>query len=275
MRIKNVEIRTKPSSPERQKHLMGAPQAVIALALDHPDGHVIPFHWHSRAQLLYASAGVMTVTTGSGVWVLPPLRAMWVPALTEHQIRASGHLSMRTLYIKPDAVRDFPPSCRIVSVSALLRELIVYSTTLSRFYEPGSHAGRIMSLILDLIRFRDPVPLDLPIPRDPRLRKIFDQMSGHPDDGRTIEEWGARVGATGRTLSRLFRAETGMTFHQWRQQLRLLAAMRLLGQGQPVTNIALDVGYSSLSAFVSVFRKALGVTPGRYFRSDTAELSGG
>ena len=104
---------------------MGAPQAVIALALDHPDGHVIPFHWHSRAQLLYASAGVMTVTTGSGVWVLPPLRAMWVPALTEHQIRASGHLSMRTLYIKPDAVRDFPPSCRMVSVSALLRELIV------------------------------------------------------------------------------------------------------------------------------------------------------
>jgi AraC-like DNA-binding protein/mannose-6-phosphate isomerase-like protein (cupin superfamily) len=274
MRIRNVEIRTKPSSPERQKHLMGAPQAVIALALDHPDGHVIPFHWHSRAQLLYASAGVMTVTTGSGVWVLPPLRAMWVPALTEHQIRASGHLSMRTLYIKPDAVRDFPPSCRIVSVSALLRELIVYSTTLSRFYEPGGHAGRIMSLILDLIRFRDPVPLDLPIPRDPRLRKIFDQMSGHPDDGRTIEEWGARVGATGRTLSRLFRAETGMSFHQWRQQLRLLAAMRLLGQGEPVTNIALDVGYSSLSAFVSVFRKALGVTPGRYFRSDTAARSG-
>ena len=191
---------------------MDAPQAVIALALDHPDGHVIPFHWHSRAQLLYASTGVMTVTTGSGVWVLPPLRAMWVPALTEHQIRASGRLSMRTLYIKPDAVRDFPPSCRIVSVSPLLRELIVYSTTLSRFYEPGSHAGRIMSLILDLIRFRDPVPLDLPIPRDPRLRKIFDQMSGHPADGRTIEEWGARVGATGRTLSRLFRAETGMTF---------------------------------------------------------------
>ena len=88
---------------------MDAPQAVIALALDHPDGHVIPFHWHSRAQLLYASTGVMTVTTGSGVWVLPPLRAMWIPAFTEHQIRASGHLSMRTLYIKPDAVRDFPP----------------------------------------------------------------------------------------------------------------------------------------------------------------------
>lgn len=254
---------------------MGAPQAVIALALDHPDGHVIPFHWHSRAQLLYASAGVMTVTTGSGVWVLPPLRAMWIPALTEHQIRASGHLSMRTLYIKPDAVLAFPPFCRIVSVPSLLRELIVYSTTLPRFYDPGSHAERVMKLILDLIRFSDPAPLDLPIPRDPRLRKIFDLLSGQPADGRTLEEWGLRVGATGRTLSRLFRAETGMSFHQWRQQLRLLEALRLLGRGEPVTNIALDVGYNSLSAFVSVFRNALGVTPGRYFRNHAADPSGG
>jgi AraC-like DNA-binding protein len=274
MKIRNVEKRTKRSSPERQKQLMGAPQAVIALALDHTDGHVIPLHWHSRAQLLYASTGVMTVTTGSGVWVLPPLRAMWVPAFTEHRIRASGYLSMRTLYIKPEAAVKFPPACRIVSVSPLLRELIVYSTTLPRLYEPDSLAGRIMTLILDLIRFRDTVPLDLPIPRDPRLRIIFDLLSGHPADGRTIEEWGTRVGATGRTLSRLFRAETGITFHQWRQQLRLLEALRLLGRGEPVTNIALDVGYNSLSAFVSVFRKALGVTPGRYFRNDAVSPPG-
>lgn len=248
---------------------MSAPQAVIALALDEPDGHRIPLHWHSRAQLLYASEGVMTVTTDSGVWVLPPLRAMWIPAFTEHHIRASGHLSMRTLYIRPDAVPDFPPSCRIVSVSPLLRELLVYSTTLPRHYDPGSHAERVMGLILDLIRFSDPVPLDLPIPRDPRLRKIFDRLMSVPAEGRTLEQWGRRVGATGRTLSRLFRAETGMSFHQWRQQLRLLQALRLLGRGDPITNVALDVGYSSLSAFVSVFRQTLGVTPGRYFRNDS------
>ena len=248
---------------------MEAPQAVIALALDEPDGHRIPLHWHSRAQLLYASEGVMTVTTDSGVWVLPPLRAMWIPAFTEHHIRASGRLSMRTLYIRPDAVRDFPPSCRIVSVSPLLRELLVYSTTLPRDYGPGSHAGRVMGVILDLIRFSDPVPLDLPIPRDPRLRKIFDRLMNVPAEGRTLEQWGRRVGATGRTLSRLFRAETGMSFHQWRQQLRLLQALRLLGRGDPITSVALDVGYGSLSAFVSVFRKTLGVTPGRYFRSDS------
>ncbi|HET6489305.1 MAG TPA: helix-turn-helix transcriptional regulator [Syntrophales bacterium] len=249
---------------------MNAPQAVIALALDHPDGHVIPFHWHSRAQLLYASTGVMTVTTGSGVWVLPPLRAMWIPAFTEHSIRTSGHLSMRTLYLKPDAARNLPSACRIVSVCPLLRELIVFSTTLPRFYEPGSLAGRTMALIVDLLEFRDTVPLDLPIPRDPRLRKIFDLLSVQPADGRTVEDWGVRVGASGRTLSRLFRSETGMSFHQWRQQLRLLEATRLLGQGESVTNIALDVGYNSLSAFVSVFRRTLGVTPGRYFRGDSA-----
>ncbi len=254
---------------------MGAPQDVIALALDRPDGHRIPLHWHSRAQLLYASAGVMTVTTASGVWVLPPLRAMWIPARTEHHIRASGPLSMRTLYIRPGAARGFPPSCRIVSVSPLLRELIVYSTTLPRLYDSGSHAERVMMLILELIRFSDPVPLDLPIPRDRRLRTIFDELSANPSDGRTLEQWGLRVGATGRTLSRLFRAETGMSFHPWRQQLRLLEALRLLGRGDPITNIAIDVGYSSLSAFVSVFRKSLGVTPGKYFRDEASAFSGG
>jgi AraC-like DNA-binding protein len=169
-----------------------------------------------------------------------------------------------------DAARNLPSACRIVSVSPLLRELIVFSTTLPRFYEPGSLAGRTMALIVDLLEFRDTVPLDLPIPRDPRLRKIFDLLSGQPADGRTVEDWGVRVGASGRTLSRLFRSETGMSFHQWRQQLRLLEATRLLGQGESVTNIALDVGYSSLSAFVSVFRKTLGVTPGRYFRGECA-----
>lgn len=275
MKTRNVENRTKPRSPERQKYLMNAPQAVIALALDEPDGHRIPLHWHSRAQLLYASEGVMTVTTASGVWVLPPLRAMWVPAFTEHHIRASGHLSMRTLYIRPDAARNFPTACRIVSVSPLLRELIVYSTTLPRFYEAGGHAEHVMRLILELIRFSDPAPLDLPIPRDARLRKIYDRLASYPSESRTLEQWGVRVGATGRTLSRLFRAETGMSFHQWRQQLRLLEALRLLGRGEPITNVALDVGYSSLSAFVSVFRKTLGVTPGRYFRNERSAPAGG
>jgi AraC-like DNA-binding protein len=216
----------------------------------------------------------MTVTTVGGVWVPPPLRAMWIPAFAEHRIRASGHLSMRTLYIKPEASRDFPPSCRVVSVSPLLRELIVYSATLPRFYEPGSHGERVMRLILDLVRFSDPFPLDLPIPRDARLRRMFDELSAHPAECRTLEEWGLRVGATGRTLSRLFRAEMGMSFHQWRQQLRLLEALRLLGREESITNVALDVGYSSLSAFVSVFRKALGVTPGRYFLSITSASFG-
>jgi AraC-like DNA-binding protein/quercetin dioxygenase-like cupin family protein len=275
MKKKNVEKRTRQFPPERQKQLMGAPQAVIALALDYPDGHEIPLHWHSRGQFLYASTGVMTVTTGGGVWVLPPLRAMWIPAFTEHRIRAAGHLAMRTLYIKPESAADFPLECRIVPVSTLLRELVVYSTTLPRFYEPGSHAEHVLTLVLELMQFRDTIPLDLSIPRDPRLRKIFDQLSADPSDGRTMEEWGMRVGATGRTLSRLFRAETGMSFHQWRQQLRLLEATRLLGQGEPVTNIALDVGYNSLSAFVSVFRRALGVTPGRYFRNDAVSSPGG
>jgi AraC-like DNA-binding protein len=247
------------------KDITRVPRPIVAMAKEFPTGHLIPFHQHSRSQLLYASSGVMTVETSSGIWVVPPLRAVWIPAHTRHQIDVSGDLSMRTLYIDPAFFSGPSDSCCVISVSPLLKELILYAMGQPRLYPLNGPEDRLLHVILDQIRNMRTAPLELPIPEDYRLKKIYKDLSTDPGDSRTLEEWGKTVGATRRTLTRLFRTEIGMSFGQWRQQLRILEALRRLGMKEPVTTVAMDLGYDSPSAFISMFKKALGNTPGQYF----------
>ena len=140
------------------------------------------------------------------------------------------------------------------------------SETLPRLYDLSGSDARVMSVILDQIQNLPVTPLDLRIPRDPRLIKIYQALADNPSDNRSLEDWGRKVGACSRTLTRLFQAETGMSFRQWWQQYRILEALKRLGQREPVTKIALDLGYDSPSAFICMFKKALGKTPGQYFK---------
>ena len=244
------------------------PRPVVALATDYPAGHVIAPHRHRRAQLVHAAAGVMAVSTESGTWVVPPRRAVLVPALTEHSIRTHGRVAMRTLYIDPDAAPWLPRECRVVGVPPLLRELILEAMRAPPLYPENGPETRLMAVILDRIRALRVAPLHLPLPADRRLRRLTGAIAEAPGDNRTLNEWAAVAGASSRTLARLFVAETGMTFGQWRQQARLLAALTRLAGGQPVTTVAFDLGYDSPSAFIAMFKRALGETPGRYFSAD-------
>ena len=247
------------------QNIMKIPRPIVGMAKEYPSGDLIEAHQHIRSQLLYASAGVMTVTTDDGIWVVPPFRAVWIPAATEHQIKASGKLSMRTLYIDPSYCAGTPKHCCVVTVSPLLRELILHAVKMAVPYPLDSPEERIMIVILDQIRDLDIKPLSLPIPKESRLKAIFIQLSKNPGDQRTLEEWGKKVGATRRTLTRLFHSELGMSFGRWRQQIRILESLRRLATDDPVITIATDLGYDSPSAFISMFKKALGKTPGQYF----------
>lgn len=242
------------------------PRPIVAVAKEFASGHLIPLHQHSRSQFLYASSGVMTVKTNIGIWVVPPLRAVWIPANTLHEIEVSGHLSMRTLYIDPKTFSGPSKECCVVAVSPLLRELVLYAITLPQLYPLGGQEERLLTVMLDQISSVNVASLELQIPEDQRLRKIYDLLSSNPGDSRTLDEWGKTVGATGRTLARIFRQETGMSFGQWRQQIRILEALRRLGMSEPVTSVAIELGYDSPSAFISMFKKTLGETPGRYFK---------
>lgn len=242
------------------------PRPIVAVAKEFPPGQVIPSHQHSRSQFLYASSGVMTVKTDKGIWVVPPLRAVWIPAGTHHGIEVSGHLSMRTLYIEPETFSGPSQECCVIAVTPLLRELVLYAVNLPHRYPLGGEEERLLTVMLDQISRVDMASLELPIPEDPRLRKIYDHLSADPGDNRTLVDWGTTIGATGRTLARRFRLETGMSFGQWRQQMRIMEALRRLGMKEPVTTVAIELGYDSPSAFISMFKRTLGQTPGRYFK---------
>ncbi len=222
-------------------------------------------HSHYRAQLVHAASGVLTIATAMGIWVTPPHQGLWVPSGVEHHVRVYGPYTLKNLFILPGAAPWMPRECRVVPMSPLLRELVIHACGFARDYAPDGPEARIMTVILDQMRTATAAPLHLPMPSDPRLAAVCARLLENPADRSTLPELAARAGAADRTLLRLFLKETGLSFRVWRRQARLLAALRMLASGEPVSGVALDLGYESQSAFIAMFRRALGVTPGRYF----------
>jgi len=240
--------------------------AITSHTRDYPAGDIVPLHFHDRDQLVYASRGVMTVNTGSGTWVVPPHRAVWIPAKMPHTITMSGVVAMRTLYLKPRLAKGPPRDCCVINVSALLRELILHACTVRTLKASVKWQAHLVAVILHQLERVHTVPLQLPHLSDPRLVRIADILMRDPRDARTLAQLCKETGAGKRSVERLFQQEIGMTFGKWRQQLRLMQGMRLLAEGAKVTHAALEAGYGTASAFTSMFRKALGVTPRSYFR---------
>lgn len=255
---------------DQLEQLESLPQTVVAHGRDLNRGDRLAFHTHRRAQLVYASNGVMTVTTRAAAYLVPPMRAVWMPGGVEHQIDAHSAVNMRTLYIEPAATSSLPVDVCVLNVTPLLRELIIAAVSNGIHVDNNSPAARIMPVILDQIQAQPVASLALPIPVDARLRRLTQALIDNPAERRNLAEWSKVVGASKRTLSRLFPEQTGMTFRAWRQQRRLLRALELLSPNVTVTSIALEVGYDNSSAFISMFRRCLGTTPLQYLR-DTAD----
>jgi len=246
----------------------GRPLAEIAsVSADLKDGHVIPEHSHPEDQLLFASRGVMTLRTKQGVWVVPPLRAVWIPANTPHSVATSGPVTMRTLYFLPWLCRALGGKCLVMNVSPLLKELILHACQFARLSKKVAAERRIVEIIVDLLKVVESIPLQLPQPADARAKRVADAMFASPGEQRSLEKLCKNCGASKRTIQRLFLEQTEMTFGKWRQQLRLLHGLQALAAGEKVTAAALDAGYNSTSAFIAMFRKQLGTTPARYLRN--------
>jgi len=235
---------------------------------DYPPGRVVPLHFHDRDQLVYASRGVMTVRTDGGTWVVPTHRAVWIPAGVPHTITMSGTVAMRTLYPKPRLATTLPRGCSVVQVSPLLKELILHACTLASLDKKIPWQGHLVQVIVHQLEAIRMVPLQLPNPSDPRAFRVATMLLENPGDRRALRALCKAAGTSKRTVERLFQDDIGMTFGKWRQQLRLMQAMRLLAEGAKVTHAALDSGYSTPSAFISMFRKTLGTTPTLYFKTD-------
>lgn len=229
------------------------------------NGYVSAAHDHVWHQLSYASAGVLRVATTTSTWVVPPNRAVWIPAGVEHSEEMRGQGTMRSLYFANAIARALPLHCAVMNVPALLHELILEATEHGVLDAAVPAQRRLAQVIVDRLTLLEPMPSqNLPMPRDARALAIAQRLLKAPANDDDLAMLARRAGASTRTAQRLFAAETGMSFARWRQRLRLLSAVERLGRGGSVTDAAFDVGYASVSAFVSAFAREFGVTPGRF-----------
>ncbi|WP_413731595.1 AraC family transcriptional regulator [Sodalis sp. RH20] len=239
---------------------------VVAIGTDYPRGFFLPAHRHRRAQLLYGASGVMHVRTRTGSWIVPPQHAVWVPPEMEHSVRFEG-VSTRSLYIEPESVRPLfaIDRCRIVTVSPLLRQLLIEAVAVTPLYDPAGRDGQLINLLLHELALMPGVPFDIPLPEDARLLALCRQFLEHPTIHQPPEEWAARFFMSISTFRRFFRQQTGMACAQWRRRACVVLALARLADGEPVTAIAFDLGYESSAAFATMFRRELGHAPSIYF----------
>ena len=241
------------------------PNRPVSFTVRHcKDLTVVPWHHHNHPQLLYTTTGFLQVRTDGGTWVVPNGQAFWLPPGVPHEVKTNGIVAMNSLFFNNVSGPEFLDVCCVVTISPLLRELILYATR-SLDTLDGAATERLISVILDQVKHLPAEPLFLPMTRDPRLQPIIDRLLADPSDSRPLSYWADEVGSCSRTLSRLFILQTGLTFGRWRERSRILAALKGLSERRSVTELSYELGYQSQSAFISMFKRTTGRTPGKFF----------
>lgn len=239
---------------------------VRSLAATFRTGALVGQHRHDWGQLLFAKTGLMRVRTEQSVWLIPPTRAIWIPRGVVHGISISGEVAMRTLYIAPARAAPLPGDITVLEVQPLLRELILHILHIGMLSPDRPEHDRLAGLLVDLLLDAGRQDLALPLPSDARALRLADHFQNQPGDERELADIASLAGASLRTLQRIFPRDTGLTIEAWRQKARLLHAIDRLSAGAGVTEVALDCGYQSPSAFITAFNRQFGTTPGRYLR---------
>lgn len=228
-------------------------------------------HHHKKSQILLVQRGALSCEVEGGLWVVPPRSALWIPGGMQHAIKMTGALEGYGAFIAPDVDPRLPTTCCAVSVTPLMREILFRAAALPLLYKEGGPNSRILAVLLDELAAATVEDLHLPMPTDPRLRRIVGLMMASPENRGSLDAWAHKAGMSTRTLGRIISRETGMSFGRWRQQLAVVLAVKWLAGGASIQQVTSDLGYESVPSFVTMFRKALGVSPGRYM----AERYGG
>lgn len=254
----------------RSDEVLSNDRPVVALRDEYPAGFVDVMHSHDHVQILYASSGVMAVRTREVSFVIPPQRAVWLPAGMEHEVACRGPVSLRTLYLRPGG-EHARAACRVFEVSNLLRALILEVVEFPPLYDLEGREGTIIALLLDEIARMPNAPYQVVMPADRRLLRVCNAILANPSDPRDLDDWAKIAGMGRRTLTRSFKHETGMGLAVWRQQVRLMEALSLLAAGASITQVAFEVGYESTSGFASMFRRTFGSAPSQYLSAASHE----
>lgn len=237
---------------------------VVALGNDYVQGFILPPHQHRRAQLLYGATGLMHVSTCDGEWVIPPQHAVWIPPDTMHAVRFVG-VTTRSLYIEPERVTGLIKHrrCEVISVSPLLRQLLLDAVDLPPLYDNERDRTLINLILLELATM--PVrEFDIPLPQHPALLTLCQAFLLSPSINDPAERWASALFMSDSTFRRHFLQQTGMSFSAWRQRACVVSALALLITGKPVNSVALSVGYENASSFATMFRRVTGHSPSYY-----------
>lgn len=221
-------------------------------------------HRHDWGQVTFTLGGVVRVTANNSSWIVPPQRAIWIPPDVMHAIEVLETTRLRPLFVLASRSPFAGPECVVLAVSPLMREMLVALEQLDPD-DAGSRASLLCGLILDEIPRLATRPIRVPLPQDKRLASLCGALIADPGLAHTLDDWAGQVGASERTLARLFEKELGMTFGQWRQQVRLAHAAPMIARGIPLAQVAEQLGYASQSAFSAMFRKTFGTTPSAFF----------
>ncbi|MBK5962077.1 AraC family transcriptional regulator [Rhodoplanes elegans] len=247
--------------------LDGLPRPIIVRSQHLPKRHLFPRHSHRWNQFLYATSGTMFAAIENAWYVISPEQAYWVPTGVVHMTGALQDAEFRSLYIRDDVAAQLPRESIVFSVTPLMRALIVELTELGRAGEQSDYVERVERLILDQIVRLPSESFHLPWPQSPMLLRMCQELFDNPSDERDIAAWGRELGASPRTLHRRFEREVGIGLREWRNRLRVFRAIDLLGASDNITEIALELGYSTPSAFTYMFRQRMGCAPSEWRRT--------
>lgn len=259
---------------------------MLGLSLDgyHPDSHqdaavafgiqvvegeqYIPLHQHRKGQLILALHGAITCEVENALWMVPPQFAVWVPGEVPHSNRATPQAELCFLFIEPGAAK-MPAHCCTLKISPLVRELILTLAQRDENARLMPETQRLIQVLFDELPQQPEQQLQLPVSTHPKIRLMVEMMEAEPAQWQTLSQWASRFAMSERNLARLVVKETGLNFRRWRHQLQLILALQMLVRGLNVQQVALSLGYDSTTAFITMFRKGLGQTPGRYLAALT------
>ncbi|WFU21336.1 helix-turn-helix transcriptional regulator [Bradyrhizobium sp. CB1717] len=244
-----------------------APVIAVRVDADGTKGEV-PDHSHRKGQLVVSFGGGVTCRVSDGLWMVPPHCAVWIPGGMAHSNRATANARLFFVYVEPELV-DLPDRCCTISISPLLRELIIELSDGAQHDE--ARRERLIGVLLGELPRMPVQQLHLPLSDEPRLKRIAAALADNPADRRTLAQWAGQLALSESSLARLVAKETGLTFGRWRQQLHLIVAIRELAAGASVQQVSAALGYESVTAFITMFRKALGKPPAAYINSVARE----
>lgn len=270
MRFAAIGVLTPPQLNTGSVDQIDGPVVIVAAASQDSE-RTAPPHRHARGQLLGSLQGLLSVGVEDGVWVVPAIHAVWLPPHCMHSVRSHGPFHGWAAFVAESACADLPPRPCTIRVSGLLREAVLRAGEWGRgpvnsqeSAQRSTQASNVAAVILDEIRTLPVEPFGLALPKDVRLLRVARALIADPADERDLDHWASWAAVSSRTLSRRFVSETGFNFTAWRQRARLMRSLEMLAAGTPVTAVALDLGYSTASSFINLFKRMFGETPAVY-----------